>query len=183
MRNKRKFAYDVIMQALLYMNFPSSIPISLFTKSPLNYNYRVHVLTAIAGLKKIIPLASTAIKKLFIRWKSYRKNPHLKFQYLPTVLTIFFFCHNWSLTSSFNIFYAFVVQQEPTMKRKGGTHSKDFEKPTKIVRINQISSPTRWSVTNHEYVIATTYINLFNNPCRYSSSFHHHISNDCKLQV
>ena len=60
------------------MNFPSSIPISLFTKSPLNYNYRVHVLTAIAGLKKIIPLASTAIKKTIHKVKKLSKKSTLE---------------------------------------------------------------------------------------------------------
>jgi hypothetical protein len=35
------------------------------------------------------------------------------------------------------------VQQEETMKRKGGPHSNDDEKPGKMVKINEISNPTR----------------------------------------
>ena len=42
-------------------------------------------------------------------------------------------------------FYAFIVQQEERMKRKGGsgTHTKDFEKPAKMVKNNQICNQTR----------------------------------------
>jgi hypothetical protein len=43
----------------------------------------------------------------------------------------------------FNIFYAFVVQQEETMKRKGRAHNKDFDKPAKMVKCYQISNPMR----------------------------------------
>ena len=62
------------------------------------------------------------------------------------------------------------------MKRKVGPHSKDVAKPAKMVKINQISNPTRWSVTNHESVIATRYLNSVNSPCAREIAFHSHLS-------